>query len=387
MRARSSGHTCLVNGPRRAALGSRTGEHGFAHIAVLVVAVVVAFVLVAVLDTPSTTSSPASVSADGARTRKIELAAVVHAVVPAIVDVEATLASGRGRVAATGLILTPSGTVLTNNHVIADASSITAQVGGTGRRYDASVVGYDVADDVAVIQLDGAHGLPTIDAGDGTSARVGDAVAAIGNAYGLGGMPHPEAGTITAFGQRVTASDATGRNGVESLSDMIEVAAPVRPGDSGGALVDAHGRVIGMTTATTAANADPERGGTEPGAGFAIPIGRALAIAHRIRTGAGSTVVHIGPRAVLGVEIKSATSTTRPGAVVGLVRNTSSARTAGVHAGDVIVSVDRTQIAALADLEAALSPHRPGDDVRLGWVDPAGHFRTGVVRLGNGPPL
>ena len=381
-----SGHTCQVNGPRRAALEPRTGDHGFAHVAVLVVAVVVAFVLVAALDTPSTTSPPASVSANGAGTPKIQLAAIVHAVVPAIVDVEATLASARGRVAATGLILTPSGTVLTNNHVIADATSITAQVGGKGRRYDVSVVGYDVADDIAVIQLDGARGLPAIDVGDGASARVGDAVAAIGNAYGLGGTPHPEAGTITAFGQRVTASDSTGRNGVESLSDMIEVAARVRPGDSGGALVDAHGRVIGMTTATTAGNADPERVGTDPGAGFAIPIGRALAIAHLIRSGQGSTAVHIGPRAVLGVEIKSA-ATTRPGAVVGLVRNTSSARAAGVHADDVIVSVDRTRIAALADLEAALSPHRPGDDVRLGWIDRAGHFRTGVVRLGNAPPL
>ena len=97
--------------------------------------------------------------------------------------------------------------------------------------------------------------------------------------------------------------------------------------------------------------------------------------------------MHVGPRAVLGVEIKSAASAKRPGAVVGLVQNTSSARTAGVRADDVIVSVDRTRIAALTDLEAALSPHRPGDDVRLGWLDPTGHFRTGVVRLRNGPPL
>ena len=348
----------------------------------LLAAIAVLFIVAAV-----GTRSPVTPVAVGSTATGADVATVVRATDPSVVDISALLSSARGSVAGTGLVLSASGSVLTNNHVIAGTSEITAQVGGSGRRYYASVVGYDVPDDLAVLQLEGATGLTPARLGDPAAAHRGDDVVAIGNALGLGGIPTGQAGTITAFGQSVTATDGSGRNG-EALSGLIAFAAEIEPGDSGGPLVDARGQVIGLTTAATVA--DGPLIATAP-RGFAIPIDRAAAVAAQIDRGQASAKVHVGQRAILGLTVKTVQSTPSvarvAGAVVGLVDVSSPAHAAGIRADDVIVSVDLAPVGSLTALNAALDRRHPGDVVTLGWTDATGQFRTASVRLLAGPPL
>jgi S1-C subfamily serine protease len=217
----------------------------------------------------------------------LAVAVVVHAhfgtsvadqVDPAVVDVTTVL--GGGDIAAgTGMILTPSGEVLTNNHVIQGGTSLTVRVGGTGPERTARVVGVDAAADVALLQIEGASGLPTVSIGDSSAVHVGDTVVAIGNALGRQGTPVATRGSITALDQSITALDAG--SGTEALAGLIQIDAPIQPGDSGGPLVDADGRVIGMDTAA-AGGFHRRPGSTE---GFAIPIGAAMSVVQRIRSG------------------------------------------------------------------------------------------------------
>src|SRR5207237_4389226 len=113
----------------------------------------------------------------------------------AVVDVTSRLAGGEGSAAGTGMVITSSGEVLTNNHVIAGADTITAQIDGAGPVYTASVVGDDPVNDVALLQLQGVSGLPTVSVGDSSSLSVGQQVTAIGNALGQGGTPTMSQGT------------------------------------------------------------------------------------------------------------------------------------------------------------------------------------------------
>jgi S1-C subfamily serine protease len=355
-------------------------QAGVAHFVLLVLMVVLG-VLVA---SAWLGSQPDQVSSSA--TPDIDAAAIAKAVNPSVVNLTATLDGGRGSVAGTGVVLSATGSVLTNNHVIAGAGDISAQVAGTGPQFSAVVVGYDVADDVAVLQLDRSSGFAAAVIGDPARAHVGDSVVAIGNAGGRGGMPATAAGTIKAFGQRVTATDSAGSER-ETLSDMIQITAAIEPGDSGGPVVDATRHVIGLTAAAST-------GGLFPASavnGFAIPIDRAVAIARQIDAGRSSATVHVGPRAILGVQIKSVQSSPAvaavDGAVVGLVQNSSPARVAGLRAGDVIVSIDGADISSLSDLNAALDRRRPGDVITLGWTDTTGHSRTASVELVIGPPL
>jgi S1-C subfamily serine protease len=206
--------------------------------------------------------------------------AVTDAVNPGLVDIETRLANGIG--AGTGMVLTADGRVLTNYHVVEGARRIVVTSVTTGDEYDAHLVGANPDEDVAVIQLEGAAGLATIPIGDPGSLRIDDPVAAIGNAGGLGGPPSVAAGTIVGLDQSITATDEDGSS-AERLSGMIGVQADVQPGDSGGALAAADGRVVGMTTAASSASrtrrAQTRSGG---GYGFAIPIDHAIEVADEI---------------------------------------------------------------------------------------------------------
>ncbi|HET9117522.1 MAG TPA: trypsin-like peptidase domain-containing protein, partial [Pseudonocardiaceae bacterium] len=168
----------------------------------------------------------------------LDLSTVAASVNPAVVDINTQLGDGNGRGAGTGIVLTPSGEVLTNNHVINGATTITATDVGNGQTYPATVVGYDRSHDIAVLQLQGASGLQTASIGDSSTVAVGDQIAAIGNAGGRGGTPSAAAGTVSALDQMITVSDEfTGDS--EQLAGLIQVAADVQPGDSGGPLVNA----------------------------------------------------------------------------------------------------------------------------------------------------
>ncbi len=221
-------------------------------------------------------------------------------------DVVSTLGDEQARARpGTGIVLTSDGTVLTNNHVIRGATSIKVTDVGNGRTYTAKVVGYDATRDVAVIQLQNASGLTTANLGDSSSVRSGDSVTALGNAGGKGGTPSVATGTVTALNQGITASDEGSGSNSEQLAGLIETNADIQPGDSGGALVNSYGQVIGMNTAASSGTQFQSQSDQTAEQAFAIPINEATSIAKQIEAGQGSSTVHIGATAFLGIESSS----------------------------------------------------------------------------------
>jgi S1-C subfamily serine protease len=304
---------------------------------------------------------------------------------PALVDIVTALGYQHAAAAGTGLVLTRSGEVLTNNHVIEGATAIKVIDIGNGRTYRASVVGYDRSHDVAVLRLHGASGLRTVVTADSARARVGEKVVAIGNAGGRGGTPSVVSGHIVSLGASVTASDASA--GVtERLSGMIGHNAAIKPGDSGGPLVNGAGKVIGINTA--ASSGYKLHGGTQA---FAIPINHALSIARQIEARRGSVTVHIGATGFLGVAVMSAQQAStqgRPaghGAVIAGVFPGSPANRAGIRAGDVIVSAGRRHVWSPLALQSILGRHHPGDRVSISWIDQSSHRYSATVTLIKGP--
>jgi S1-C subfamily serine protease len=307
---------------------------------------------------------------------------------PGVVDVTSTLGYQNGTAAGTGMVLTSTGLVLTNNHVIDGSTKVTVQIAGSGPIYQAKVLGTDPTEDIALLQIQGATGLKTVTLADSSKVAVGDSVVAIGNALNRQGPPTAVSGTITALDQSITAADsAAGKS--ENLTGLIQTDAPLQPGDSGGPLVNASGQVIGMDTAASSGG----RFQTAASEGFAIPINKAKAIADQIKAGRASSTVHIGDSAFLGVQIRpdssSATggsgSASGAGAVVAGVLPNTPAASAGVTAGDTITSVDGKTVTSSADLSAKMSGHHPGDRVQLGWTSSSGQQHTASVQLATGP--
>jgi S1-C subfamily serine protease len=321
------------------------------------------------LPTPAATANP---SGQGTSTADA-------AVDRAVVDITTTVAGGEA--AGTGMVLTSGGLVLTNNHVIQGATSIAVQIAGEGPSYKAHVVGYDVTDDIAVIQLEDVSRLATIPVGKSASLGVGDDVVAIGNALGESGPHAITSGAVQALDQTVTANgDLMGTS--ETLHGLIEHDAPLQPGDSGGPLVNGDGQVVGMNTiALTSGRRFNDSGSV---ASYAIPMDDAMAIAHQIIAGEASATVHIGERGVIGVEIDDQ-SGNGDGVVIAQV-NDGPAADAGVQAGDTITNIDGTAIRSLADVQSSLGQHKPGDHVKLAWTTSDGTSRSATVTLIAGPP-
>jgi S1-C subfamily serine protease len=298
-----------------------------------------------------------------------------------IVDITSRLGYQSATAAGTGMVLTPDGDVLTNNHVIEGATSITATSVTTGAKYTATVVGTDPSEDIAVIRLQRASNLTPITPGDSSAVAVGDPVVALGNAGGVGGTPAVAPGYITALDQQITASDSGGRN-PQHLTGLIETDAAIRPGDSGGPLANAKAQVIGMDTAASisgfGANSTTDRG-------FAIPIRHALEIAHLIEAGKGSSTIHIGPRGMIGVQV-SALSAATQGAVVEAVTDGSPADQAGIVVGDTITAVDNDPVTTSDSLGKLIKAHGAGDRVTVAWTSGDGTRHTARVTLAAGPP-
>jgi S1-C subfamily serine protease len=319
------------------------------------------------------------------------VAGVAATVDPGLVDIDVTLGYPGERGSATGMVLTPSGEVLTNNHVVNGATSITATDIGNGRTYRARVVGYDRTHDVAVLQLQGASGLQTVTLGTSSKLGIGSSVTAIGNAGGAGGTPKASAGLVTSLAQTITASDASGSN-AQRLSGLIETNADVRPGDSGGPLVNDAGEVVGMNAATSASFA------SQPAyhQAYAIPIDQAMVIARTIEQGSTTATVHSGPTAFLGVEVlppgqqgavlSGPGALQVPGAVLGGTIAGYPAQKAGLVQGDVITAVDGRPVSSAPSLPDVLGAYHPGDTVQVQWVDPSGQTHSAAITLATGPP-
>ncbi|QLL07747.1 S1C family serine protease [Mycobacterium vicinigordonae] len=321
---------------------------------------------------------PAAVQAAPLKDRPampLDPSAMVAQVGPQVVNINTKLGYNNAVGAGTGIVIDPNGVVLTNNHVISGATDISAFSVGDGRTYGVDVIGYDRTQDVALLQLRGAGGLPSAAIGGGVS--VGEPVVAMGNTGGQGGTPRALSGKVIAVGQTVQASDAL-TGAAETLSGLIQFDAPIQPGDSGGPVVNGSGQVVGMNTAATE-NFQMSGGGQ----GFAIPIGTAIGVANQIRGGGGSPTVHIGPTAFLGLGVVDNNGN---GARVQRVVGNAPAASVGISTGDVITALDGTPINSATAMSDALNGHHPGDTVSISFTSKSGVARTENVTLAEGPP-
>jgi S1-C subfamily serine protease len=317
-------------------------EHGIGHVvAVVLVAAILAVALIAMSNQMKKTPPPL-----------LNASRVASRAAPAIVSVEAALPDGSSR-GGTGFVLTSSGDVITNNHLIAGATAVSVDVGN--RRYAATVRGYDASNDIAVLALAKAARLPTIKVADSSTVAVGDPVAAVGRAVDSTYEVTAAAGRVAAVHQNM---DSNG----EHLADMVAVDIPTRPTDSGGAILDKNGDVIALITATEGASS------------FAIPINRVVAIADHIEAGSSGGNVHVGPNASLGVGIN------RGGGVVQVDPAGPAARV-GISRGAVIVAINYKKVATQADITTALIPFQPGDAVHVDWAGTDGVFHSSAVKL------
>jgi serine protease Do len=267
------------------------------------------------------------------------------------------------------VILTPDGTILTNNHVIDGASDIKVQLSDK-REFQAKLVGTDPKTDVAVLKIN-ANGLPTLPLGDSTTLHVGDLVFAIGDPFGIG-----ETATMGIV-------SATGRGGlgIENYEDFIQTDASINPGNSGGAMIDLHGNLVGINTAILTGG-----GGGNQGVGFAIPISLAKNVMDQIMTH-GKVV-----RGYLGVYIQDVTPEMARafgleqagGALVGDVSPNTPAARAGLKKGDVILKLNGEPVDSRNQLTLRVSQTQPGTPVSLTiWRD--GKSQDMKITLGELP--
>ena len=343
-----------------------------------------------------------SIAAMTSASTALSTSQIASRVDPGLVDIVSTLGYQSAEAAGTGMVVTSSGEVLTNNHVIDGATSIKVTDIGNGRTYTATVVGYNKTDDVAVLQLQGASGLSTASFGNSSDVTAGDKVVALGNAGGKGGTPSVAAGRVTALNQAITASDE-GSGNSENLTGMIETNANIQPGDSGGSLVNAEGQIIGMDTAASSSSEMSSPFGSSPSGqsssstpsqtqAFAIPINRALSIASEIEAGSASSTVHIGATGFLGVEVGSSGNSFMPGGeqdssgvtVAGTLPGSPAAQ-AGLSEGDVIDSINGHAVSSSSDIQSAIGQDHPGDQVSVAWTDQSGQTQTSTMTLANGP--
>jgi S1-C subfamily serine protease len=342
-------------------------------------------------------------------------AAVEQKVEPGLVDITAALKYQSETAEGTGMVLSSTGLVLTNNHVIDGATSVQAKLAGSGgRTYPAKVVGYDAQADVALLQLTGASGLVTVSVGDSSQIVVGTPVLALGDAQGRGHIT-PAVGDISGLDESIKASDE-GSGTVEYLNGMLQINAQIQQGDSGGALADGLGEVIGMVTAANSGSGEQPSGTM----GYAIPINTAVAIAMKISNRQASATISIGLPGFLGVDVaqsnspnprQQATDARQPGIHQTAAKCVPGGQEPGVPAkiapaaagalvlgvvcggaaqstlapGDVITSVDGQRVTTASSLTTITSEYPPGTAVSVGWRAVNGSRHTSRIVLGTGP--
>src|SRR4051794_22488341 len=286
-----------------------------------------------------------------------------------IVNITTRLSTG-GAAAGTGIVISPNGLALTNNHVIADTADLRVENSADGSMHSAKVLGYSVTADVALIKIEGVSGLTPAPIGTASDVSIGDTVVGLGNAGGNGGEPSIAPGRVTALDQRIVASDTDGSS--ETLDGLIQVDAGIQPGDSGGPLANAAGRVVGIDVAASRDDPRFSFSGGSAGEAYAIPIQQALNVAQRITSGTGGDGIHIGAtRGILGVSVGDNRFSDGSGAEVSRVGSGTPADDAGIGSGDLITGIEGTDVNSASDLTRVMAPYGPDDRVRVTWTDDA----------------
>jgi S1-C subfamily serine protease len=356
---------------------------------------------------------------------------VENAVRPGLVVINSKLQDDGADVsgaAGTGMIISKSGLVLTNNHVISATNGLTATVVATHKTYPALWLGYDKGSDVAVIKLEGASGLTPVPLGNSSAVKVGDGVVAMGNANGTGSIT-TVTGAITGLNQAITASDEGSGESAEHLTGMLQTDADIIQGDSGGPLVSTAGQVVGMDTASSS-----DIMASQENVGFAIPISRAMTIARELIADKPGPGMRVGATGFVGVLVPSApdggrSTQTSPQAQLqqmeqseeqqnaspypapaGCLSNTadagipghvapassgalvlgalcqSPAAAAGLSAGDVITAAAGQQVSSPASLTSILAKVPAEKTITIVWVTPDGQTITHSLTLAQIPP-
>jgi putative serine protease PepD len=279
---------------------------------------------------------------------------VLNRVEPAVVTVQQRASGSNG----TGMILTADGEVLTNAHVVAGRGQIQVTLFNETKPRAATLIGTDPTNDLALLKIDGAAGLPTATLGDSDAVEVGDDVVAIGNALALPGGPTVTVGIISAKDRSL-----------QQLDGLLQTDAAINPGNSGGPLVNARGEVIGINTAVIRGSSGP--GGDPEGIGFAIAANTAKPIIEELRKAGGGTIRTSG--AFLGVGTVTVTPDIADrlqlgvdrGAIVQSITPSSGADRAGLLVNDVIVSIADQNVATVADVAKIIRGQKPGDKVKV----------------------
>jgi putative serine protease PepD len=304
-----------------------------------------------------------------------QIPTIVKSVLPQVVSIDAKgpgtggngLFSGAVEDQGTGMILGNTGEVITNNHVISGATTITVTLYGQTAALPATLVGADASSDTALLKINAPPAnLHPVTFGDSTKLQVGDAVIAIGNALGLSaGTPTVTSGIVSATGRTVQAGDSSGGTG-ETLQNMIQTDAAINSGNSGGPLVDSAGQVVGMNTAVASSST-----GNAPAEniGFAIPSSTIQGLVATLR--AGGTVGRA--KAYLGVEVTDETPQEQAayglvpasGALVVSVVSGSPADSAGIRTGDVITAFNGKAVTSAQGLTNDVQGSSSGANVQL----------------------
>jgi S1-C subfamily serine protease len=380
-------------------------------------------------------AQPGAGATPGADISSATMQRVEGAVQPGLVVINSKLQDDGADVsgaAGTGMIISSSGLVLTNNHVINATNGLTATVVATHKTYPAMWLGYDKGSDIAVIKLEGASGLTQVPLGDSSAVKAGDGVIAMGNADGTGRIT-TVTGAITGLNEAITASDEGSGESAEHLTGMLQTDADIIQGDSGGPLVSTAGKVIGMDTASSS-----DVMASQENVGFAIPINKAMAIARVIIAGRPGAGVRVGATGFAGVLVASAPggrqstqtsprsqleqmeeskehqglgpggsfytspsgclSNTADAGVPGHIAPASSgtlvlgalcqspAAAAGLAAGDVITAAAGQPVSSPVSLTSILAKVPAGKTVSIVWVTPGGQTVTHKITLAQIPP-
>lgn len=270
------------------------------------------------------------------------------------------------RVSGSGFFITPTGYIVTNNHVVENATKVTVRT-NEGRELEARIIGRDPLTDLAVLKVDGTN-FPYVDFEASAKPRVGDWVIAMGNPFGLGGTA--TAGIVSAYGREIGGA----------YVDYLQIDAPINRGNSGGPTFDVYGRVIGVNTAIFSPS------GGSVGIGFAIPADIADRITKQLIAGGsivrgyiGAMVQNLTPEIAESLGIPG-----RKGALVAEVTPGGPGEAAGLRAGDAILSINGQELTSSSDLTRRVGAAREGDRLRLEvWRD--GRRQTLDVRAGRRP--